>query len=439
MPIPYASFYVELMRFIAFIIATTAVAGDYSNRDLAVLIHNRIAGVPPSDEVLAEMADLIEQDKKQEAALKATEDPAFYNVKLFNLFSSWTNVAGTSRVNLNDMTATLIGIVRDNLPFSEALTGNYLYTAEDGIKVNGALIPAYSPTSNEHYRQLQKTTISRKTYLTKNKKHYMPQNLSKKEQKTLHTQKPFDSKAIAGILSSRGFAEAYFSDGTNRRATAFVLKYFLCHDMESLHDIKDVDDSKVRKDVSRSPGGDPQLFRKRCVGCHAGMDALSGWNLYHNFIDNQLTYNKDKDNPPLLTCDKTCREKLKKKNKLTREQINKINFNDAMDGDVADVTDDSFTNPWTTGQNASLGWGGATSGNGANQWGQMIAGSKAFATCMATHVYQHVCMVTPTSLREKNLRDTLAKNFAKNIGDDDRYNMKKLFAMTAAGCLPGEK
>ena len=401
------------MRFIAFIIATTAVASDYSDRDLAVLIHNRITGVPPSNEVLAEMADLIEQGKKQEAAEIATDNPAFYNVKLFNLFSSWTNVAGSSRISLNDMTATLIGIVRDAKPFTEALTGDYLYTGQD-IK------PPYQPTNNQHYQNLQKKDLKEK--------------LIESKQKTLHTQTPFDNRAIAGILSSRGFAKAYFSAGTNRRATAFILKYFLCHDMESLHDIKDVDDSRVRKDVSRSPGGDPQLFRKRCVGCHAGMDALSGWNIYHNFVGNQLVYNKDKDNPPILICDKTCRENLAKKNQLTRQQINKINFNDAMDFDVADVTDDLFTNPWTTGQNASLGWGETTSGNGANQWGQMITESQAFASCMATHVYQHVCMVTPTSLKEKNLRDTLAKKFS-----NDNYNMKNLFAMTAAGCLPGEK
>ena len=407
-----------MMRFIAFIIATTAVASDYSDRDLAVLIHNRIAGVPPSGKVLAEMADLIKQGKKQEAAEIATDNQAFYNVKLFNLFSSWTNVAGSSRITLNDMTATLIGIVRDEKPFTEALTGDYLYTAKDEIK--GVTIPPYSPTSNEHYRQLQRLDLK--------------ENLIDKQQKTLHTQTPFDNRAIAGILSSRGFAKAYFSDGTNRRATAFVLKYFLCHDMESLHDIKDVDDSKVRKDVSRSPGGDPQLFRKRCVGCHAGMDALSGWNLYHNFTGNQLVYNKDKDNPPILSCDEACRKKLEQNNQLTREQINKINFNDTMDGDVADVTDDSFTNPWTTGQNASLGWGETISGNGAKKWGQMITESQAFANCMATHVYQQICMITPTSLKEKNLRDTLAENF-RNLG----HNMKKLFAMTAAGCLPGEK
>lgn len=423
MPIPCVSFSVELMRFIVFlktlIMTTTAVANDYSNRDLAVLIHNRIAGVPPTEKVLKAMVNKLEEnnkdseERKKNAAEIATNNPAFYSVKLFNLFSSWTNVAGSSRSELNDMTATLIGIVRDNKPFTEALTGNYLYTGE-GIKTS------YSPTNNQHYKELQK--------------HDLKDKLTQTTQKTLHTQRPFDDKAIAGILSSRAFAQSYYSAGTNRRATAFVLKYFLCHDMESLHDIKDVDDSKVRKDVSRSPGGDPQLFRKRCVGCHAGMDALSGWNLYHDwdFDGNKLVY----DTAKRLTCDKECRENIKKK------KVNKINFNDAMDGDVADVSDDSFTNIWTTGQNASLGWDDNThtSGNGAKEWGQMIANSKAFASCMATHAYQHVCMVTPTSLKEKNLRDSLAEKFRKPEGEEGiNYNMKKLFAITAAGCLPGEK
>ena len=404
------------MRFLAIIIATTAVANDYSDRDLAVLIHNRIAAVPPPEKTLKEMAELLKQGKKLEAAQKATENPAFYNIKLFNIFSSWSNVAGSSRSELNDMTATLIGIVRDDKPFSEALTGDYLYTAKDGIKINKAPIPAYAPTNNEHYKKLQQLDLK--------------ENLIQKPQKTLHSQQPFDKKAIAGILSSRAFAEAYFSAGTNRRSTAFVLKYFLCHDMESLHDIKDVDDSKVRKDVDRQPGGDPQLFRKRCVGCHAGMDAISGWNLYHDFQGNKLVYDKSR----LLSCDSSCRKNRKdSKQPVTRAEINKINFNDAMDGAVPNVRNDSFTNLWTTGQNAILGWGETTSGNGARQWGEMIAESRAFASCMATHVYQHVCMVTPTSLKEKNLRDTLAQQFRND------YNMKNLFAMTAAGCLPGRK
>ena len=389
------------------------------------------------------------EKKKQEAALLATDNPAFYSVKLFNLFSSWTNVAGSNRQELNDMTATLIGIVLYQQPFTEALTGSYLYTGKD-VK------PSYRPTDNKHYEELQKKLqklnlkdlmkrkevkefekIEDKVERIKKKleavRKEIEKELTETEQNTLHTP-PLDNKAIAGILSSRAFAQAYYSAGTNRRATAFVLKYFLCHDMESLHDIKDVDDSKVRKDVSRSPGGDPQLFRKRCVGCHAGMDAMSGWNLYYDFENNGMVYNKNK--PEFLTtCDRSCRDRLIAKGDLTRGNVNKVNFNDAMAGDVADVADDSFTNIWTTGQNAVLGWeDGTTSGNGANEWGQMITQSEAFATCMATHVYENVCMVTPTSVKEKNLRDTLAENFRK-----ENHNMKKLFAMTAVGCLPGEK
>lgn len=410
------------MKFVvgAFIITTMAVASDYSNRDLAVLIHNRIAAVPPSEETLNKMVKLLEKDEKQQAAALATDNPNFYNIKLLDLFTGWSNVAGNNRADLNDMTATLIGIVRDNQPFTEALTGDYLYvfTPKDDPKlpidkeINKKINKhPYAPANNNHYQELQQIDLQ--------------SNLNKTMQTKLHQQKPFNNKAIAGVLSSRGFAEAYYSAGTNRRATAFVLKYFLCHDMESLHDTTDVNDSKVRKDIDRQPGGDPQLFRNRCIGCHAGLDALSGWNLYYDFRG-ALVYDKDKP----LTCDSTCRGDQP----LTREMINKINFNDAMKGKVADVRDDSFTNYWTTGQNAALGWGTETSGNGAQDWGGMIVASQAFATCMATHVYQHVCMVTPASLKEKNLRNTLAEKFR-----NDNFNMKNLFAMTAAGCLPGEK
>ena len=65
----------------------------------------------------------------------ATESSAFYNLKLRSMFSAWSNVSGNTNTVLNDMVATLIGIVRDDIPFKEALYGDYLYTARDDLLV----------------------------------------------------------------------------------------------------------------------------------------------------------------------------------------------------------------------------------------------------------------------------------------------------------------
>lgn len=365
------------------------------------MIYNRIAGVPPAKEVVDEMVGLLEAGKKKEAALLATESAGFYNVKLLNVFGAWANVSGNSGIDLNDMIATMIGMVRDDLPFNEVLSSDYLYTAkkENNAYING--VPAYQLNNNNHYSNegVSRYTSSNLQYSD------LRETLERNSQTELTA---FPQQAIAGVLSSRGFASAYYSAGTNRRATAFVLKYFLCHDIESLHDIT-VPDTKVRRDVDRAPGGDAGLFRSRCVGCHAGMDAMSGWSVYYDFNDQQMVYSTDKV-----------------QEKITR------NFDVFTGGH--EPTDDAFENLWVDGQNSVLGWGKKTSGRGAAEWGAMITASDAFAACMATHVYKHVCMGTLETQKEKTLRDGLASDF-KSEG----YNMKKLFASTAVACLPEEE
>ena len=52
------------------------------------------------------------------AALIATNDPAFYNDTIRNLAAPWTNRDQSVFVPLNDYTATVVGMVRDNVPFN---------------------------------------------------------------------------------------------------------------------------------------------------------------------------------------------------------------------------------------------------------------------------------------------------------------------------------
>ena len=230
------------------------------------------------------------------------------------------------------------------------------------------------------------------------------------------------STGIAGILSTREFARAYYAAGTNRRATAFVLKYFLCHDMEKLHDIN-VQENFIRQDVSREPGGDHSLFKRRCRGCHAGMDALSGWNVYYDFGEDRVKYN---DNGRYLG------EQLIYNHGVVQKKITKnvIDPNVGFDYRKEINANDAFRNLWTEGQNEVLGWRGKASGNGAREWGMMIAASQAFSQCMATHVYENVCFNKPESDKEMRARDALAQNF-----ETEQYNMRKLFADTAVACL----
>ncbi|HEB99589.1 MAG TPA: hypothetical protein ENJ05_08785, partial [Thiotrichales bacterium] len=100
---------------LALCLAGTAMAGA---REQARRIHDRIAGVPPSAADLDTMATLISNGSPLDAALLAVEHPGFYNATLKTLVTPMTNEAQSPFEPLNDYTATVIGIVRDERPYT---------------------------------------------------------------------------------------------------------------------------------------------------------------------------------------------------------------------------------------------------------------------------------------------------------------------------------
>ncbi|MGH8277477.1 MAG: hypothetical protein ACRETH_12365, partial [Steroidobacteraceae bacterium] len=112
-------------------------------------IYERIAGVPPSAAVLQQMANAISASPGQAgllaAAAIATSAPSFYDVTLKNFVMPWTNRDQTVFAPLNDYAATVIGMVRDDVPFNTALSADILYTS------NAAGLPPPSPANNDHY------------------------------------------------------------------------------------------------------------------------------------------------------------------------------------------------------------------------------------------------------------------------------------------------
>ena len=63
----------------------------------------------------------------------------------------------------------------------------------------------------------------------------------------------------AGVITTRAAGEAFFSAGTNRRMWRFTAMNYLCRDMEQLQG-HDRPADRIRQDVTRSPGGDSQIF-----------------------------------------------------------------------------------------------------------------------------------------------------------------------------------
>src|SRR4029450_10192496 len=140
--------------FAALLCAAAAGAGP---RDQAKRMHDRLVGVPPSANRLDSMTVLVSQVQHAdalEAAAIAMSHPAFYRTALKNFITPWTNVERTVFADLNDYTATVIGIILDDRPFTDVLTADVVYVGAPGVVPNG-----YSQTDNVHYEQLDAFNI----------------------------------------------------------------------------------------------------------------------------------------------------------------------------------------------------------------------------------------------------------------------------------------
>ena len=184
-------------------------------------IHERIAGVPPSDSVLQDMQDMIDGVQPggaTGAANLAMDNVNFYNVTLKNFAAPWTNREQSVFVPLNDYIATVIGMVRDGEDFSTLLSADRTYVGRKGV------VPtAPSTTNNQHYIELEANNIN------------LRDELEFRSQSRLWA---FPAGATAGVMTSRAASEAFFVAGTNRAMFRFTLMNHMCNDMEQMHDTR---------------------------------------------------------------------------------------------------------------------------------------------------------------------------------------------------------
>ena len=122
-------------------------------REQAKRMHDRLVGVPPTETVLTSMAAKIQSGDTVGAAEEAMSNKLFYNSTLKNFVTPWTNEALTPFADLNDYTATVIGMIRDDVPFNQVLTADLVYIGAPGIAT------AYSQTNNQNYIDLQTKNI----------------------------------------------------------------------------------------------------------------------------------------------------------------------------------------------------------------------------------------------------------------------------------------
>lgn len=152
-------------------------------------MHERIAGIPPSSETLLQMTALIDEGNALGAAHIALQSPAFYNVTLKNWVTPWTNEAFDVFAPLNDYTATVIGMVRDDIDFRLILSGDILYTAN-----TSAGAPAYSVSNNLHYESLESSGADLSLVL---------------QQTTQSALSGLPPQATAGVITTRAAAKSF--------------------------------------------------------------------------------------------------------------------------------------------------------------------------------------------------------------------------------------
>jgi hypothetical protein len=365
--------------------------GNAGPREQAKRIHDRIVGVPPSAAVLDAMEASVAGNDPIAAAYTAMQNPVFYTSALKNFVTPWTNVSQTVFADLNDYTATVIGMIRDDVPFDQVLSADLIYVGAPGVV--GA---AYSQTDNLHYQQLEQTRANLAD----------PAVLVARMQSTLPGSQ-LQAGDTAGVITTRAAGEAFFSAGTNRRMWRFTAINYLCRDMEQLNDITRPAD-RIRQDVSRSPGGDSRIFHNTCVGCHSGMDPLAGAFAYYEWdaTAGRTVFTRGSVQPKYL-----------------------INANTFPGGYV--TFDNNWVNMWRAGPNSSLGWRGTGgSGMGAKTLGMEVGASRAFSECQVEKVFRRICLRAPDSAADQAEVQRIADVF-----EAGNHSMKRVFAETAAYCM----
>lgn len=393
-------------------LALLSPLSEAGTREQAKQIFDRLAGVPADEATIDTLQAAIDASGgskagRVNAAMLAMDHPSFYNVTLKNFVTPWTNRDANVFAPLNDYTATVIGMVRDDIDFRTALYDDIIYVAN-----GSAGVPAYSNSNNDHYEQLESRHIDLMAVL---------------ERRTQSSVTGLRAEATAGLMTTRGAAKSFFIDGTNRAMFRFTLLNHLCNDLEQVKDTTRVPD-RIRQDVTRSPGGDSRLFNNTCIGCHSGMDPLAQAFAYYDFEHTaedtagdagRLVYND------VGMVDEFTGTRVKKK-----YHINENNFKPGF------VTpDDRWDNYWRTGPNQKvLNWdwqveGLASGGNGAKSMGQELAHSKAFAQCQVKKVFKAVCLRNPVDSTDRAELETITTSFR-----DSGFQMKQAFAETAAYC-----
>ena len=328
------------------------VAAD--SRTQAKRMHDRLAGVPPTATVLDSMAADLAAGRGIDAAYKAMEHRAFYDVTLKNFAMPWTNRDQTVFAPLNDYVATVIGMVRDDVPFNLLLSEDILYVG------SGGGVPAFSPSSNDALR-------------------------GSGEQQCEPEDRADAHDAVGGDRPAAG-CDRRRHDLAGR--SAGVLRRRHQPGDVPLHDDEPPvpgpragagHDAPAR---SHTPGREPQPGRRQ----PPVPEQLHRLPRGHGSDGAGLRVLRLRRGRRAASSTRPARSSRSTSTTTTPS------------GRVTSTPDDHWDNYWRQGRNALLGWDAALpgSGSGAKSLGQELASSDAFARCQVEKVFRNVCFRAPS-------------------------------------------
>ncbi len=400
----------------------------------AQTIYTRLTSVktPIDNPVIAQMADLLDQNQAFEAAALATQDSNFLNITVRDLASRMSTRDEVISAPLNDFTATVIGATRDGLDARSLLTSNIVYVADPKKAAVPSSLVRDQLISNRHYEALQAGNFD------------LAKVLISQKQMIYDGSKAVDHPDPAGLLTTRAWTAAHAIAGTNRRMIEYSFREFLCTPIDKWAN-SNGSDAPVGRDVDRFPGGSHTKFTTSCRACHSSMDPLRSAFSYFTFSNGFQKHSLVVSRLPAGIVNEDTQMGMAaglKNSDPANTQLpslgnvafvaDKMNHNETVFPGGRVIVDNSFKNAAVEGWAANyFGWRGPTAGNGAKDFGSMIANSQQFSRCMAKRVFASVCKRESQSFDE-SLINSVATEF-ENKGYKLDYLFKRL--VVTPNCL----
>lgn len=355
--------------------------------------------IPYCDERIERMTIYLNAGRARDAVRVAIADPDFYNIKIREMAARICTFEHTARTAVNDCIALYVGAIRDGIDARKLITGNFWYRIDDkkaGSGVTRNNLVNNILRSDNHYTQIDEFELSMFHVLKKVDGQMIIDPVNNNN--AIAAQEP------AGALTTRAFMMAHAVAGTNRRLVEKSFEQFLCSPIREWAD-NTLPDTYVGRDVTRTPGDDPNKYKVSCKGCHAPMDSMRSVFAHVDWNEgNGGFYRYDP------------RSVVGKMNRNTNE-TSQYTFL---------ISDDTFDNMATKGANAArFGWRGPTQGKGINAFATMLANSEKYSKCLAKHVFRTTCGRDPEP-ELKPLIDTYASDFDNKEVQDIRVLFERI-------------